>query len=731
MYQLVLTIQYLSVFVLLFECVYIYIHWSTRGQSTLFLFCASTLVNNIAYLFMMNIQDMREGDMATKFCYVGKVWIPLTFLVLTFEVCGITLKKWVRHLMIALHVTVLGMVLTFENHTLYYTSERYFTNDGLFPHVVRGHTWFYNAYMFVLIGYIIAGMVVLAVRFFQTKNVDARKLYLNMWCAIISMALGLIFYLLKLFEGYDTTCAGYAAASIFLFFAVFRYGLMDTLTLVRDYVVDTINEGIFALDLNGKVIYCNAPLKKLYPDFETRKAEIIEEVKRAAEDENPIYIGKRIYEPRFQPLFRKKSVSGYLYVLTDITARYEYMRNLQEQKDIAEAANASKSAFLSIVTHEIRTPMSSVVGMTELMLRHGDNLNEQQVKYLKNIKNSGDSLVMIVNDILDQSKLEAGKMELVDEIYELKPLVDDVKLIIETRAAEKDIEILVDYDDTIPQVLCGDALRIRQVLINLMNNSVKFTDTGYVRLVVKKVSISQDKAALYFSVEDTGQGIKADDLDKLGQAFTQVDTKKNHHKEGTGLGLSISKDFIAMMGGQLNVSSEYGKGTEFYFTITQKLTNGEAIEAEDKDDAFVVPFEAPDARILIVDDTELNLMMEKELLSVFGMNIDTATSGEIALQMIAKNRYDAIFMDYLMPYMDGMETTRRIRGEGHRIANGDMKAYYETVPVIALSGDDSEETKELFYASGITDFTSKPIDLGMIAEILIKCIPENLIIKNS
>ncbi len=728
MYLFVLTIQYLSIFVLLFECVYVYLHWKAKGHSNLFLFCVATLINNAAYLFMMDINSMHEADITTKFCYLGKVWIPLTFLMLTFEVCNIRIKQWLYYTLITLHITVLGMVLTSDRHNLYYSPNRYFSYEGLFPHAERGHTWFYNMYMALMCVYIIAGIVVLIYRFMQTRNAEMRRLYLNMGGAITSMAVGLILYMLKVTQGYDTTCAGYAVASIFLFFAVFNDGLMDTLTLVRDYVVDTINDGIIALGVDGKFIYSNSAINRIYPDFVNNREEIIEEVKSRASDNNPIEIGGRIYEARYQPLFRKKSVNGHLYMITDITSRYEYMRNLQEQKDIAEAANASKSAFLSIVTHEIRTPMSSVVGMTEIMLRNDENLTEQQIKYLRNIKTSGDSLVMIVNDILDQSKIEAGRMELIDEVYKLRPIVEDIKLLIETRAADKNIEILVDYDEAIPEVLYGDALRIRQILINLMNNSVKFTDEGYVRLTVRLVSSVARQVALYFSVEDTGQGIKSDDLDKLGQAFTQVDTERNHHKEGTGLGLSISKDFISMMGGQLSVSSEYGKGTEFYFTITQQLAPEEDKNKVDEEAVFVAPYTAPEAHILIVDDTELNLMMEKELISVLGMQIDTATSGEMALDMIAQNRYHAVFMDYLMPYMDGMEATRRIRGESHRVTDMELKTYFETVPIIALSGDDSEETRELFYASGISDFTSKPIDLDKIADILKKCIPEELIL---
>ena len=251
------------------------------------------------------------------------------------------------------------------------------------------------------------------------------------------------------------------------------------------------------------------------------------------------------------------------------------MEELKKQKEIAEEANASKSAFLSIVSHEIRTPMNAVVGMTELLLRDEDSLTTKQAKYLNNIKNSGASLVMIVNDILDQSKIEAGKMEIVEDVYELRPMVDDVKMIIENRIGTKPIHLVMEIDEQIPDVMVGDSLRIRQILINLMNNAVKFTTEGFIKLSISVESKESDKLYLCFAVQDSGQGINEADLSKLGQAFTQVDVKKNHGKEGTGLGLSISRDFISLMGGQLQVNSTYGKGTTFYFTISQGFVDEE------------------------------------------------------------------------------------------------------------------------------------------------------------
>lgn len=245
--------------------------------------------------------------------------------------------------------------------------------------------------------------------------------------------------------------------------------------------------------------------------------------------------------------------------------------NLREEKERADAANKAKSAFVSNISHEIRTPMNAIVGMTQIMLRR--ELPKQEREYLLNIRNSGNALLAIINDLLDMSKIESGKMELVDEEYDFMSMLSDLGMIILNRIGNKPVELLFDIDPDIPAKLYGDALRIRQIIINLMNNATKFTEEGYVCLTVKVKQMQQEDVELFVSVKDTGQGIREEDIGRLFGSFQQVDAKKNHHKEGTGLGLSISKQFVEMMGGSIGVTSEYGTGSEFYFTIHQQVVD--------------------------------------------------------------------------------------------------------------------------------------------------------------
>ena len=730
MLQLMLMIQFTSIVVLALECIYIFSHWNTKGHSCLFLFCAATLVNNVAYLIIMNAQTPREGIVGIQLCYLGKVWIPLTFFMLAMELCEIQVPNKLYEGLVFIHLFILLLVLTCDKNNLFYTGERGWEETGMFPHNVMGHTWIYNAYTALIGVYIVVGTAIMIYKLVKTKDKELRGLYIDLLIADVAMAGGLVAFMLNLTDGYDSTSMGYAIASIVLFIAIFRSGLMDTLSLVQDYVADTIAEGIIAVDLNHKMIYCNEPVKKIYQEIKENTSEILNNIEQCVEEHDVLRIDGLIYEPKCQPLYHKKRLKGHLYVLTDVTERYRYTEELQEQKEIAEAANASKSAFLSVVTHEIRTPMTSIVGMTELILRKPDNLTDKQTKYLRNIKTSGDALIVIVNDILDQSKIEAGKMEIVEEPYELVPLVEDVKMIIENRIGSKPIQLLYEIDDEVPEYLNGDSLRIRQILINLMNNAVKFTDKGYIKLTIQCEERESGIRKLKFSVKDSGQGIKPEDLSKLGQAFTQVDTKRNHQKEGTGLGLSISKDFIALMGGQLEVTSEYGKGTEFFFSIWQKIAKREELSVKKQPWQEEEQFEAPNARILVVDDDEINLLIVQEMLEPLKMTIDTADSGEKAIGMIEKQTYHLVFMDYMMPYMDGIETTKRIRAKAKEEKWDDSKKeYFRLVPIVTLSGDDSENTKKIFYSAGVSDFMAKPMQSAKLKNILTKWLPKEIIIR--
>ncbi len=585
-YQITLIVQVLSIIILCAECVYVFLRLKTSGQLYLFLFCLATLVNNVIYLAVMLSTTAQEAAVTARLTYIGKAWIPLTFLAMVLQLCGVKIANSLYVLFSCVQGGGMLLALTSEYHNLFYNSKRSFVESGLFPHNEYGHALLYYVYHAFVLIYIIIGLVVLIRILIKEKEKTRKKMFAWILVAVIVMTLGVVFYFLGITSGYDSTSLGYALASVIMANVIFRYNLLDTLTVVRDNVVEIIEEGIVAVDMYGAIIYFNKPFKKLYAKkyrvLEHNNREIAQDIKEHFESGEVMQFDDQFYEITSSPMYQGKKKTGDLYVLNNITDTYNYMEELQKQKEIAENANAAKSSFLSLVSHEIRTPMNAIVGMTEMMLR--EDISIQQKSYLNNIKSSGDALLCIINDILDFSKIETGKLELIEEEYSPIAMLSDLSMIFLTRIGNKNVEMLFDVDKNLPDKLYGDALRLRQIIINLVNNATKFTDEGKITLSIKVQEENDKDIILAIDVSDTGQGIRDEDISKLFKSFSQVDSKKNHAKEGTGLGLAISKQLVEMMDGEIGVTSEYGKGSTFSFTVKQgRISDKKAAILTDED----------------------------------------------------------------------------------------------------------------------------------------------------
>ena len=493
---------------------------------------------------------------------------------------------------------------------------------------------------------------------------------------------------------------------------------------VSEYVFRDVGVPVLIMDWRGRIVmwnstaskYFNKPGNALYGLMRSDLVSLPDEdyiLKDIGGEEIFVTNDRRLYcEFVTTEIFDEFHELLYtICFITDITETQNALRMMDEGRKIAESANRAKSAFLTNMSHEIRTPMNAIIGMSDILLRNPELGNEEK-QQVRSIREAGESLLGIINDVLDISKIEAGRYEMVDNAYVVSDMVNAISSIIRMRISSTSLEYIVDVDPAMPKVLIGDELRIRQILINLLGNAVKFTDSGFIRLAMRGRA-EGDAYRVYADVEDSGIGIREADLARIFEAFNQVDTHKNRNKQGTGLGLSIALRLAQAMDGSISVESEYGKGTVFHLQFMQKMDRYEPMgeDASEKlrsdeyeysqADRSVEYVQHPGKSVLVVDDSKVNLMVAKGLLAPYGMEVELVNSGRKAVEAVSARDYDLIFMDHMMPEMDGVETTHAIRALGGHNAS---------VPIVALTANAIDGTRERLLSEGMQDFITKPID---------------------
>ncbi len=400
-------------------------------------------------------------------------------------------------------------------------------------------------------------------------------------------------------------------------------------------------------------------------------------------------------------------------------------RDLKKAASAAAAADKAKSSFLARMSHEIRTPINAILGMNEMILR--ENNSEAIEEYALSISSAGNTLLALINEILDFSRIEDGKIEIIPVKYETASMISDLVNIISDRAAEKGLDLELDIDPEVPAYMYGDDIRIKQIITNLLTNAVKYTEKGAIRFTVKQTGIIEetDDVILYIDVSDTGIGIHKEDISKLFDSFQRIDEQKNRNIEGTGLGIPITHNLLLMMDSHLDVKSVYGQGSSFSFALHQKRIGQEKIgqfdmhhRAGTKRNAPERYIYAPDARILVVDDNKMNLKVAAGLLKRNGIVPDTALSGKECIELVKKNKYHIIFMDHMMPDMDGVETYEQLRSGG-LIGN-------ETA-VIAMTANAVTGARDTYLSYGFEGYLSKPIVADKLEDELKKHLPKDLV----
>ena len=801
---------------------------------------------DFGYLYLLQAQTLEGALLANTITYIGGCFIPFLMLLGVCSICHVRQKAWMVVTELICCVCCFLLVATSGKNKLNYLTV-WLDTSGKYTRLMKEYGPFHN---FSTIGMVLFVMATYAVIIWTYKRKREVSYITAVSLAVICSVDILTYCLEMLFKApVKLMPFAYLVTECGLFWVISRIKKYDISAVLSDYYSKSKEYGFVLIDENMHYMGSNEvaenwepALLELHVDREIKEghSEFIKNVRTIIEsgkqDEFFLPYEDRTIKHSVKFFYNRKGTAriGYYVEMVDDTEKQnhlkmveKYMEQLRVEKERADDANAAKSQFLSTMSHEIRTPMNAIVGMTDILLR--EELPQNTREYLNNIKNSGDALLTIINDILDFSKIESGKLEIIEEDYEPMSMFHDLSMIFLNRIGSKPVELLYDIDPKMPTKLHGDGQRLRQIVINLMNNAIKFTDSGFVKLKVRVEESSEESVYLKFEVQDTGQGIKEEDIGKLFASFQQVDTKKNRSKEGTGLGLAICKQLVELMDGEIGVRSVYGEGSTFYFRLPQKVVNAkpaarvkdagrksrialrivnpvvkeqiaamagayqisctewgkdageqadflitdsiQSISEEERKrlhdshgtlcvlqnpmlenvsgkDVTVINkplyslnfcqlinheelvyqsaveesknFTAPQASILVVDDNEMNRKVAKGLMAPYQMQIDMAEDGKQAVEMVQRKHYDIVFMDHMMPVMDGLEATAAIRA-----LDGE---YYQKLPIIALSANATSEAQEMFVSGKMDGFIAKPIRTKELAKCILSWLPEDMIV---
>ncbi len=730
---------------------------------------------SLAYSVELGLRSLDGMRWTTAVAYVGLASVPACLLGFCLSHAG------KRHLLtrgrvIALFLIpagVVALVATNPVHSLYYARVS-LGEFGGFSHQVLSpgpFWWVHLVYSYLCV---VASIAVMIRLLFRVRGMDLRRVGYILAGIAIPFALNVAYSMGFKPGGFlDLTPVGFMVMGLLLFHGVFRVGLFDVFPQALDALFDRLPDALIVLDRQINIVNANPVGARLIrnPVFKQHFEGMVSSLNRlpgsgiAGEiGEQEVHLGVETWHLCILPLQTDtERLTGYLVILHDITRSKQAEQRLlainrqleettaqaQALAGKAEAANRAKSEFLANMSHEIRTPMNGVIGMTGLLLDTA--LNDEQRRFAETAMNSAESLLALLGDILDLSRMEAGKLELDRCDFSLRKLLDEVAAPLALQARGKGVAFICAADPDVPDRLSGDPFRLRQVLVNLVGNAVKFTKKGEITVRVERggaevssqrsvvsgqdAEIDSQRSAgssrqssgdpepeggicLRFSVTDTGIGIPADKQGLLFRKFSQVDASSTRRFGGTGLGLAIARQLTELMGGQIGVESEEGRGTTFWFTLG--LEQGSAVEgADDSETAAASAMELAslrDVRILVVEDNAVNRLVTEGILRKLALRTDTVGNGVAALAALERETYDLVLMDVQMPVMDGLEASRQIRNPQSAIRN-------RSIPIIAMTAHAMQGDREMCLEAGMDDYIAKPISPKALAAVLAKWLP--------
>ena len=698
-----------------------------REQKLLIIIMCGSLVQNVGYLLELTAKSVDAAITAMTVENVGSAFVPLCYCWFIYIYCSVAPpKKFLRFLAV---VSFFVLPTVFFNWAgLFYREVQWLEAADGFHYVSITYGPLYVVFLFsrIIIPYALCiHTLVRAIRMRSDQQLNRQ--YWTIFGISTLPVIVLVAYVCKIINIFDLTPVTLAISMAMVVIVLWSRRNYDFRHLAAEKVLEGLGDGVIALDDHDRLVSYNRAAAGIFTALQSHKPgeniRVLEEFREEMLNEDipqSFSINGQHYESHTKYIVDENGKKqGCVILILDMTDIKAYINEIKRVRRQAEKASIAKSEFLANMSHEIRTPMNAIIGLNDIIMEEcGDT---EIYAHAKDVQSAAKNLLTIINDILDLSKVEAGKMELIYTDYYIKVMADEIMGMMDMAASQRGLILKYECDETIPCRYSGDEGRIKQILLNILSNAIKFTKKGYVRAYITgRPGENPGEELITFRVEDTGCGIREDDLAKIFEDFRQVDSRRNRSVEGTGLGLAIVKHLVEMMQGTIDVESTYGEGTAFTITIPQKIVDpcpvSEMPEITEMQQKITDIFTAPGVKVLIVDDNVINRKVARGFLKNYEFDLTEAESGPEAIDLVKEIRFDIIFMDHMMPGMDGIEAAEIIRRDCGE--NG-------TAPVmIALTANAMEGMREHFLACGFQDFIAKPLDRKELNQLLLRWVPE-------